>query len=251
MKFTNLSTYQFLTDEKLFGSINPRAESWRSWNVVFKGSSGEPLTKSEAKVWREITGRKPPRKGFSPSIEVDLVGRQGGKSLSAARRVLKEAFTGNYQQYLVPGERAYVVVVSVNLRSTRVVMDYLKGCLEASPHLAQEVEHKTKTEIYLKNRITLAAYPSSNISVRGLRVCVLILDEGAFFRSEGSVTDLEVFRSIRPAMVGCGVFFFFHNYFSLVLFTFSYLYITTFDEFFKNVSCRPCSFEISPVLLIS
>jgi len=198
--FQGITQHQFLTDESLFGSINPKGKSWNAWNTVFKGSDGEKLTKAEAKIWQQITGRKPPRKDFSPSIEIDLIGRQGGKSLSAARRVLKEAFTGDYQRSLVPGERAYVIIISVNLRSTRVVMDYIKGCLEASPHLAGEVEHQTKNEIHLRNRITIAAYPSSNISVRGLRVCALVLDEASFFRSEGTVTDLEVFRSIRPAM---------------------------------------------------
>jgi hypothetical protein len=93
-----------------------------------------------------------------------------------------------------------VRVISLNQRSNRVFIDYVRGFIKSSRFLRNEVERETEHEIHLKNGVVIAGYPCTNASARGLTIKTFVMDEACFFRQSGVTTDLEVFRAVRPAM---------------------------------------------------
>ncbi|MBN1566234.1 MAG: hypothetical protein JXA73_00180 [Acidobacteria bacterium] len=192
-------TYSFQTDENFFGGIHPRAESWAAWNTVFKAMDGDELSPAECEIWREITALDympgKIRRNF-----LMLCGRRAGKDLTAARLAIGQAYNDDHLPYAAPGEKVFDLVISLNQRSNRVFLDYVKGFIHHSPILAQEVIHETQQEIHLRNQVVIAGYPCSHAAPRGLTVKMFIQDEAAFFRQSGVVTDVEVFRSVRPCM---------------------------------------------------
>jgi hypothetical protein len=195
----SISTHNFVTDEKIFGGIDPKAPSWNAWNTLFKGMDGEQLTMQECEIWRQITGQEY-RAGKVWKNLLALCGRQAGKDVGCARLAIREAYCGGHEAHLIPGQKAYVLVISLNVRSNRVFLDYCRGFIHGSPLLEREVVEETKHEIHLRNGIVIAGYPCSHVSARGIRVCVFVMDEASFFRQEGVTTDVEVFRSVRPGM---------------------------------------------------
>ena len=57
-------------------------------------------------------------------------------------------------------------------------------------------------EIDLDNGITIACYPCSQITIRGLRVVAAVLDELGFWRDEVTAANPaeDVLNALRPAM---------------------------------------------------
>jgi hypothetical protein len=107
----------------------------------------------------------------------------------------------DHSQHLSRGERAFIVVVATSLRQTRVVYNYILGKLKGSASLSRMIERETLQEIELSNKVTIAVYPATDFSIRGLSVACVIMDELAFFKHEGKSIDKEVIDSIRPAMI--------------------------------------------------
>src|SRR6185436_19716483 len=67
------------------------------------------------------------------------------------------------------------------------------------------VDGRTTDTLSLKSGVTLAAYPCRPAAVRGLRACLAIADELAFFRStEGNPVDTEMLRALRPTLATTG-----------------------------------------------
>ena len=131
-----------------------------------------------------------------------VVGRKGGKSKIAG--ALAAYFALFMPHKLSRGEKGLVLVLAASRDQAQVVFDYIRGYLEASPVLAQEVLDVTRTEIRLRNGVTIAVHANSYRTVRGRTLLACVFDETAL-RDEGSaVPDREVYTAVLPTMMMTG-----------------------------------------------
>src|SRR5262245_9085531 len=85
----DVTLYEFATDETLFAGLNPKAESWWAWDVVFKVLSHMELDPREEKFFRKVTGNVffDPREEL-PGIIVIVLGRKAAKSTKTSQIAL-------------------------------------------------------------------------------------------------------------------------------------------------------------------
>jgi hypothetical protein len=77
-----------------------------------------------------------------------IAGRRSGKSrIAAALAVFQACFV---KHKLAAGEVGHVIVLAASRDQARVVFEYIKGFLEESPVLRQEIESITALEIRLR-----------------------------------------------------------------------------------------------------
>jgi len=204
--------YDFATNEKLFGSINPKADTWLSWNTLFKVLSGKDLNKAEGKFFHEVSGGLRYRKGKMPKNVLAVIGRGGGKSFNIGRIAQHRILTFNYP--LAPGQKARNLIISPNFRTGDYTLDYIFGLFDTHERLKKFVAGKKKTEQIAELRFTnsssVSPMPMTRVSGRGPATWTLILEEAAHFKTEGRFSDDEVFKSARPSMnrLGPGVAYF-------------------------------------------
>jgi hypothetical protein len=106
------------------------------------------------------------------------------------------------QHKLAAGEIGFVLVLASSRDQAQVVFAYIRGFLEASPILRQEIDSITTTEIRLKNGIIIGTHANSFRSIRGRTLLACIFDEVALWRDEVSATpDVEVYRAVVPALM--------------------------------------------------
>ena len=161
---------------------------------------GLPIPDDMESLVRRCTGH-PSRKPKEYREAAFICGRRSGKSDKIAANVaVYEAFFRKHQ--LSPGERGVVLLLAQNMRQAQVVRGYIEGKITRSRILSRHVISTRAQEIDLDNRITIAIYPASFRSIRGLSVVACICDEiGFWWNEEGYANpDVEVLRAIRPSM---------------------------------------------------
>jgi hypothetical protein len=85
-----------------------------------------------------------------------------------------------------------------------VVFNYVRGFLESSPILRQEIESITASEIRLRNNVVIGTHDSFR-SIRGRTLRACIFDEVSLWRDEVSATpDIEVYRAVLPSLIESG-----------------------------------------------
>lgn len=169
--------------------------------VCLKSIYGLPLNKEERKVYRKLTSLKKyhPKEYQETTI---IAGRRSGKSNQLASNVcIFEATMRDHKTHLSVGEKAFIVLVASNKRQARVIFNYVLGKLRGSEVLNKMIESVTTEEIRLSNRITIAIYPCSEVSIRGLSIVVFIADESAFWKVDGVNVDKSVINSVRPSLI--------------------------------------------------
>lgn len=174
--------------------------SWASWRAFLCAVWGLPMSDPELAVYRQCTRRE------SPPLEVPreaamVVGRRGGKSLTAALLGLTMALYRDYSPYLAPGERGYVLILSRSQKEARSVLSYIKGMLGGalSPLVSRSLEDSIELTVPVTIEVVAAQWRGGG---RSRTVVGAICDEIAFWRSDdGSVNpDAEILRSLRPTM---------------------------------------------------
>jgi hypothetical protein len=180
--------------ERGAGLITP----WRVWLVALKAAFGRPLSHDELEVFRTIAGDRDLPKGRVRELWC-VAGRRSGKSRMAAAIAI---FLGLFQKHrLSPGERGVVLVLAASVDQARVVFNYVKGFLEASPTLAREILAVKQFEIELKNGILIGVHSNSYRTVRGRTLVAAIFDETAFWRDESTATpDTETYTAVLPSL---------------------------------------------------
>ena len=188
-----------LTDRNLLGAALGDAAPWQIWRIVLRAAFGLKLTREEARTFAAVAGgRKLPSQRVRELWAV--VARRSGKSRMAAALAVYAACFMPHK--LSRGETGYVLVLAASRHQARVVFDYVKGFLEASPVLKQEVASVTASEIRLKSGVIIAIHANSFRSIRGRTLLAVILDEIALWRDENSATpDVEVYRAVLPALM--------------------------------------------------
>lgn len=177
--------------------------SRRAVLTIHKALDGRPLDEGETAVFCRYTGRAtytPPAGGYRQALV--LVGRQSGKSESAAARLVYEGAAAS-----LAGERGVAVVgVAQDARSAmRALFGYVGRFLDESPMLRQLVVSRAADAITLTGGVTLAVLPCRPAALRGLRCRFVVLDEVAHFRSSENVPlDRDAWRAALPTLLTTG-----------------------------------------------
>jgi hypothetical protein len=176
--------------------------SWRTWLAVLKGAYGRPLDAGERALFEAVAGdRSVPDRKVRELVAV--VSRRAGKGRIGAAIAVHAAALSSYA--LAPGETGVVACISPTVRQARIVSDYCRGYLEASPVLAAEVSEVTADEIRLRNGNVITTLASDYRSLRGRTLLAAVIDEAAFLRSDTSSTpDTETVRALRPGLATVG-----------------------------------------------
>ena len=192
-----------IADPNLLGAAVKDPTTFGAWLTVLKAIFGLPLSDDEATLFRSRTGRSELPKGPF-GIAWLIVGRRGGKSLAMALIATYMALFKDWRQYLSPGERAVVLLVAADREQAKILRRYIGGILSA-PVLAHSVRGQTADTMELDGDVVIEVATCSYRTVRGRSVCVALLDEVAFWRSNSSANpDREVWRAIRPSMASFG-----------------------------------------------
>jgi Phage Terminase len=153
---------------------------------------------SELAIYRQCTGRtQPPVK--QPSEIYTIVGRRGGKSFISSLTAVFIACFSSFKQYLNAGEKAAILILARDRDQAKIVFSYVSGILRAITPLAAMIAVERADEIELDNGVIIMVKTSDFRAIRGLTVAAAILDEVAFWDSEGVSPDREVLTALRPA----------------------------------------------------
>ena len=196
---SGLSIIDVIEDEALFGPLFKKQETWEHWKVFLRGLFGLGMDEEEHKFFSEHTGRAVvPDKQSSESF--CIAGRRAGKSFISAIIASYLAIFRPWQALLSRGEMGYIFVVAADRQQARVILSYIKSVF-ALPAFEHLVAAELKTELRLKNNITIEVRTASFRTIRGYTVLAAILDELAFFRDENSANPAqEILTALLPAL---------------------------------------------------
>ena len=193
-----------LADPNLLGSAL-KGNSWRPWRTLLIAAMGEALTDEERVLFTELTGRE-----REPLQRVDelvaVVGRRGGKS--RAMSVLATYITGlcDHNEALAPGEKGVLLVIALDQKVAKIILDYAEALFKGSPILKQLIVNRTQDALELSNGISLEVRPVSFRKLRGPTYVGVIVDEVAYLFTESDYVnvDVEVLAAVTPGLATTG-----------------------------------------------
>jgi hypothetical protein len=191
-----------LADKRLLGAALGDPRTWTTWRAVLRAAFGLRLSDTQRSAFATVAGDREP-----PARRVDelwcVVGRRGGKTRTASGIA---AFIGAIETHrLAAGEIGFVLLLAPSKPQAAIALEYIKGFLQASPVLRQQIESVTDEEIRLKNNIVIGTHANSFRTIRGRTLIAAIFDESAFWRNDESATpDIETYRAVLPALVASG-----------------------------------------------
>jgi len=198
-----MSIVDAIDDPHLFGAAIKDKSSFAAWRTLLKALFALPMDETETDVYRACTGRSElPVMAFG--VLWLICGRRGGKSFMMAVIAVYFAAFKDWRRYLSPGERAVIAIVAADREQAKIIRRYIGGILEI-PMFAKKVVSDNAEAIELMGNVVIEVATCSYRTVRGRSVCVALLDEVAFWRSESTVNpDKEVWRAIRASMAQFG-----------------------------------------------
>ena len=197
----SVSIIDAMTDRQLFGDTFG-GQSFAAWRALLAGFYGLPLTGDDADTFQSLTGRAETPQEAHDELWL-VVGRRGGKSHAAALVATFEAAFKDHRDKLAPGEIATTMLIAGDRPQARTLLRYVRGMFD-HPMLRPMVERETETGIELTNRSAIEVHTASHRSVRGYTISAAILDEVAFWPSDGARPDAEVIAALRPALATLG-----------------------------------------------
>lgn len=199
MKRRPVTILDAFDDANLFGGALRDASTWWPWRALLAALFGLPMTKKEAALFRECTGRATlPGKAFTEAWLI--CGRRAGKSFVLALIAVFLACFTPWQPYLAIGERAMILVIATDRKQARVIFRYVKALLSI-PLLAQLCERGVTETIDLTNGVSIEIAVASYRTTRGYTLAAVLADELAFWHSEGSAEpDYEILDALRPGL---------------------------------------------------
>src|SRR5215510_12881360 len=186
--------------KQIFGSL-PAFQSlntWQAWLSWLKAIFAIPMTEDELSVYQQCTGRTQPLV-TEPTEIYTICGRRGGKSFISSLTAVFIACFSNFKHYLNAGERAAILILARDRDQAKIVFNYVSGILHAVHPLAAMIAVERADEIELDNDVIIMVKTSDYRAIRGLTVAAAILDEVAFWDSEGASPDREVLTALRFA----------------------------------------------------
>lgn len=192
-----MNIVQTMSDKHLFGPIFG-GDSHTAWRALLSGFYGLPMDTTAQDTFKALTGRS----GAPTESHNELwlvVGRRGGKSHAAALIAVFEAAFQDHRDKLAPGEVATVMLLAADRQQARTLLRYVRGFFE-NPMLKKLVRRETADGLELWNRSAIEIHTASHKAVRGYTLAAAILDEVAFWPSDGAHPDIEVVAALRPAL---------------------------------------------------
>ncbi|WP_363347936.1 hypothetical protein [Methylocystis echinoides] len=198
-----ISMRDALADEDLFGRVL-KGESWGAWRILLTAAMGEPLTDEERCVFEQLTGR--PQEPAEPVDELwAIVGRRGGKTRAAAVLAAYLASLCDWKDFLAPGERASLPIMSASIWQAAKARNYLIGLYSEVKAFRKQLANITGTELSLANGVDIEPRAASFRTARGATAVSAICDELAFWHSDESRNpDVEILNAIRPSLATTG-----------------------------------------------
>ena len=191
-----------MTDPALFGAMFG-SDSFAAWRALLAAYYGLPLTDDERAALKALTGREDlPESEFGELWMA--IGRRGGKSQAAALIAVYEALFRDHRAKLAPGEIATVMCIAADRKQARAVMRYVSGLVDGNTMLKKSVIRETTEGIEFDNRSAIEVHTASHRAVRGYTLSCAILDEIAFWHSEGANPDKEIVTGLRPGLATLG-----------------------------------------------
>jgi len=172
---------------------------WSAWRAFLSALFALPMDADTLDHYKRLTGRtEPPTEPFNEAWLV--VGRRGGKSLIMALVAVYLACFREYRQHLSPGEVATIALIAKDRKQARTLARYIGGFLD-TPMLQKMVTRSGVESFELSNRVCIEIHTASFRSIRGYTMAAAVLDEVAFWHTDGSATpDFEIIAALRPAM---------------------------------------------------
>lgn len=209
-----------MTDRALFGATFG-GPTWAGWRALLAGFHGLPLDPSEAEAFATLTGRaaggpcavsggkgaetaEAAHAGLSAPLaglrELWVVaGRRAGKSHAAALAAVFEAAFRDHRDKLAAGEVATVMLIAGDRAQARTLLRYVRGMCE-HPLIRPMVVREGVEGLEFRNRSAVEVHTASQRAVRGYTLAAVVMDEIAFWTSEGANPDAEVLAALRPAL---------------------------------------------------
>jgi hypothetical protein len=158
---------------------------------------GEPLSDDDLELFRKHTGRTDPKLGGYAEAVV-VVGVQSGKSAVVSVLGVHAALTGE--------RGTHALMLAQDQRgAVRALLRYAKAPFEELDAFRGEVRRSTADTLELARGTSLSAYPCRPASIRGLRACIVAIDELAFFTAtDGRPVDVEMLRAARGRLATTG-----------------------------------------------
>ena len=168
--------------------------------IILKALYGLPLNEKELEIFMILTKGKGEYIPGKEKLElIACLGARSGKSFLVSICALFEATRDKWKKEVSKGENPYVVIIATReLQAKQIIGKNCLRMLENSPTLYRLIEKSTELELTLKNGVKIICAPCNTKGMRGLPICVLIMDELAFFRVEGVNQDSVIFNSLRP-----------------------------------------------------
>jgi hypothetical protein len=186
-------------DARLLGKTLSDISTWATWVAILKAAFALELNAEELATFASVSGGRAVPRERVRELWV-IAGRRSGKSrIAALIGVYVALFT---KHALAAGERGMVLILAGSQDQAGVVFGYARSFLEASPALKNELIDATRSELRLRNGITLAIHSNSFRTVRGRTLCGVVFDEVATWRSDNSAEpDHETYSAVLPALI--------------------------------------------------
>jgi hypothetical protein len=193
-----VSIDRVLSDERLLGG-ELGGPTWATWRVVLRAAFGLSLDDDGLATFRVVAGNRAPPGKRVRELWV-CAGRRSGKSRVAAALALFFALFVKHR--LAAGESPMVLLLAATVEQARVCFNYTLAFLRCSDLLCGEVAETTRSEIRLKNGVTIAIHANSFRSARGRTACAIIFDEVGYWFSEATARpDTEAYTSLLPSLL--------------------------------------------------
>ena len=180
-------------------------DSWEAWRAILSGAFNLPMTDTQKEHFNALAGgREPPKKRVRELFVIS--GRRCSKSHTTAATAIYLATLGfeieGLKDRLSVGEKPVISILAVDRSQAKVIFNYVRGMLEASPVFSAMIHKQYAESIELSNSVCIEVGTSNYRAIRGRSLVACVFDEACFFRdSETSESnDLELYRAALPSL---------------------------------------------------
>ncbi len=172
-----------------------------AWIAAYKAFEGKPMTDAELEIWRALSGQQ----DYAPQERNELwavKGRRSAGTKTACKFLtyLIHTHGAEYRKCAAKSDRLHALIVLQTRDVAREVMSYFASFYNDTI-LKSQVSEIFKTSIELANGFVISIGTCSYRAPRGISIPMVLLDETGAWRTEGTDLDVEVYKSVRPAMI--------------------------------------------------
>jgi hypothetical protein len=178
--------------------FGPKA-TWTPWFAFLSAVFAEPMSDAELAIFKQCTALDAPPTARAREAWL-ICGRRSGKSRMLAMVAVFLACCVDWTDFLTEGEPAVVQIVAGDRAQAQVIFRYLTAFLKGAK-LKPLIGRQTVDVIELINNVHIEIATASFKTIRGRTVVACLLDELAFWSSEGANPDAEIVAAVKPSML--------------------------------------------------